>query len=163
MNLAATAFKNKAFTHYIEVLILVLAAVSYFTLGKLEDPDFTVKRAAISTAYPGASAAEVELEVTDRLEKALQELPQLKSLSSISRPGLSIIKVDIKEEYWADRLQQIWDEMRRKIRDTIPDLPPGCEKPDISDDFKEGTQSHAGCIARRPLGCAAQSGLCRCC
>jgi multidrug efflux pump subunit AcrB len=135
MNLAAAAFKNKAFTHYVEVLILVLAAVSYFTLGKLEDPDFTVKRAAISTAYPGASAAEVELEVTDRLEKALQELPQLKSLSSISRPGLSIIKVDIKEEYWSDRLQQVWDEMRRKIRDTIPDLPPGCEKPDISDDF----------------------------
>ncbi len=57
MNLAAAAFKNKAFTHYVEVLILVLAAVSYFTLGKLEDPDFTVKRAAISTAYPGASAA----------------------------------------------------------------------------------------------------------
>lgn len=56
MNLAAAAFKNKAFTHYVEVLILVLAAVSYFTLGKLEDPDFTVKRAAISTAYPGASA-----------------------------------------------------------------------------------------------------------
>ena len=135
MNLAAAAFKNKAFTHYVEVLILVLAAVSYFTLGKLEDPDFTVKRAAISTAYPGASAAEVELEVTDRLEKALQELPQLKSLSSISRPGLSIIKVDIKEEYWSDRLQQVWDELRRKIRDTIPDLPPGCEKPDISDDF----------------------------
>ena len=135
MNLAATAFKNKAFTHYIEVLILVLAVFSYFTLGKLEDPDFTVKRASISTAYPGASAAEVELEVTDRLEKALQELPQLKSLSSISRPGLSIIKVDIKEEYWSDRLQQVWDELRRKIRDTIPDLPPGCEKPEIGDDF----------------------------
>jgi len=73
--------------------------------------------------------------VTDRLEKAMQELPQLKAMYSISQPGLSTIRVEIKEEYWSDRLPQVWDELRKKIRDVAPELPPGAGKPDISDDF----------------------------
>ncbi|MHC4853010.1 MAG: efflux RND transporter permease subunit, partial [Planctomycetota bacterium] len=85
--------------------------------------------------YPGASPSEVELEVTDRLEKAIQELPALDTIYSLSKAGLSIIKVDIKQEYWSDRLPQVWDEMRSKIRDVTPMLPPGCQKPDVGDDF----------------------------
>ena len=97
---------------------------SYFQLPQLEDPAFTVKTAVVITLYPGASPQEVELEVTDRIEKAIQELPELKHLYSISRPGLSIIKVDIKNEYWSDRLPQVWDMMRKNIRDIETTLPP---------------------------------------
>ncbi len=90
---------------------------------------------AIITQYPGATPQEVELEVTDRIETAIQEMPQLKRLTSYSRAGLSIIKVEMKDVYWADRLPQVWDEMRKKIRDVLPRLPPGAGQPEIIDDF----------------------------
>jgi multidrug efflux pump subunit AcrB len=108
---------------------------SYFQLGQLEDPEFSIKTAAITTTYPGASAEQVELEVTDRIETKLQEMVELKCIYSNSRPGLSIIKIDIKSEYWSDRLPQVWDVLRKKIADIEPSLPPGAGKPQVGDDF----------------------------
>jgi len=135
MNLAAFALKRKTLMNFVATLIGVGGIFSFFQLGLLEDPDFTVKTGVIVTAYPGATPAEVELEVTDRIEKAIQEMPQLDNLYSISRAGLSIIKVDMKEEYWGDRLPQVWDEMRNKINDVEKEFPPGVLRPDIGDDF----------------------------
>jgi multidrug efflux pump subunit AcrB len=135
MNLTEFAINNKVLTYFIIALVVVGGVASFFSLGQLEDPDFTIKKAVVVTQYPGASPQEVELEVTDRIEKAIQEMPELKHLYSISRAGLSIIKVDIREEYWSDTLPQVWDQMRSKIRDVIPQLPPGAGKPDVSDDF----------------------------
>ncbi len=135
MNLPAFALKRKTLINFLATLLMIGGVFAYFQLGRLEDPDFTVKRAVIVTAYPGASPAEVELEVTDRIEKAIQEMPQLKELYSLSRAGLSIVRVDMKEAYWADRLPQVWDEMRRKINDVEKEFPPGVVTPDIGDDF----------------------------
>ncbi len=135
MSLPELAIQKRAVTYLVCALLLVGGVGSFFSLGWLEDPEFTVKTAAVITSYPGASAEEVELEITDRLEQALQELPQLDELYSISRAGLSIIRVDIKSEYWADRLPQVWNEMRSKIGDVKPYLPPGAGEPDIADDF----------------------------
>ncbi|MHC5115023.1 MAG: efflux RND transporter permease subunit [Planctomycetota bacterium] len=135
MNLPAFALKRRVLTNFLATLLAIGGIFSYFQLGRLEDPDFTVKRGVIVTAYPGASAAEVELEVTDRIERAIQEMPQLKELYSLSRAGLSIVRVDMKEEFWADRLPQVWDEMRRKIHDVQKEFPPGVAPPDIGDDF----------------------------
>jgi len=109
--------------------------MSYFQLGQLEDPEFTVKTAAITVSYPGASAKQVELEVTDLLETKIQEMTELKHVYSISRPGFSIIKVDIKSQYWADRLPQVWDNLRKKVKDVEAQLPPGASKPEVGDDF----------------------------
>ena len=111
MNLPRYAIDNKVFTNFIVTLLVVGGLWSYMNLGRLEDPDFTVKTGVIITQYPGASPEQVELEVTDRIEQAIQEMPQLDTLYSFSRPGLSIIKVDMKQEYWADRLPQVWDEI----------------------------------------------------
>ncbi len=135
MSLPELAIQKRAVTYFVCLLLLVGGVGSFFSLGWLEDPDFTVKTAAIITPYPGASPEEVELEVTDLLEQALQELPQLDELYSISRAGLSIIKVEIKQEFWSDRLPQVWNEMRSKIDDARPFLPPGAGEPDIGDDF----------------------------
>jgi multidrug efflux pump subunit AcrB len=135
MNLTQFALDKQALTKFVVLLTVVGGLFSYATLGRLEDPDFTVKTAVIVTAYPGASPLEVELEVTDLLEQAIQEMPQLESMYSQSRAGLSIIRVDMKESYWSDSLPQVWDEMRRKINDATPRLPPGALKPDIGDDF----------------------------
>ena len=135
MQLAKIAVEKKAVTYFTVFLILVAGVASYFRLGQLEDPDFTVKTALVITQYPGASPTEVELEVTDRIETAIQKLPQLRFLTSYSHAGLSIIKVEIKQEYWADRLPQVWDEMRSKIRDIHATLPPGTSTPQVFDDF----------------------------
>ncbi|MGD8957469.1 MAG: efflux RND transporter permease subunit, partial [Chromatiaceae bacterium] len=135
MNLPRLAVEHRTLTNFIVFLVVVGGIYSYFTLGQLEDPDFTVKTAVVITQYPGATPEEVELEVTDRLETAIQEMPQLRYLTSWSRAGLSIIKVEMKQEFWADRLPQVWDEMRRKINDATTQLPPGALKPEIMDDF----------------------------
>ncbi len=135
MGLTAFMLERRTVAYFLVFLIVVGGVAAFLNLGRLEDPDFSVKKAVVITPYPGASPEQVELEVTDRIEKAIQELPQLDTVFSFSRAGVSIIKVEIKQEYWADRLPQIWDELRKKIRDVTLELPPGVGKPDVSDDF----------------------------
>ncbi len=135
MNLTEFAVKNTAVSYFVAVLIIVGGVGSYFTMGHLEDPIFSVKKAIMVTPYPGASAEEVELEVTDRIEKAIQEVPELRHTNSHSYPGLSVIKIDTHQRYWRDKLPQVWDDIRKKIRDKLPEFPPGVGKVDISDDF----------------------------
>ncbi len=135
MSLAALSIEKRAVAYFGVLLIIVGGVFCYFQLGQLEDPEFSVKTAVITTTYPGASAQQVELEVTDRIETKLQEMTELKNVYSNSRPGLSIIKVDIKSNYWSDRLPQVWDVLRKKVADVQPTLPSGAGKPVVGDDF----------------------------
>ena len=135
MNITEAAIENRTVTYFCAFLLLATGIGAYLQLGQLEDPDFTVKVGVVITVYPGASPEEVELEVTDRVELAIQELPQLDWIESFSRPGLSVVKVWIKQEYWGGRLAQVWDEMRKKIVDTHATLPPGAGTPIVIDDF----------------------------
>ena len=135
MNLAKIAIEKKALSYFITFLLVAGGLASFFSLGQLEDPDYSVKTAVIITQYPGASAAEVELEVTDRIEIALQQLKTIDYLKSFSAPGYSQIWVNIKTQYWSDKLPQIWDDMRRKVREVEGSLPPGCNRPIVNDDF----------------------------
>ena len=135
MSLPEIAIDKKPVTYFVVFLLVAGGIFSYTQLGQLEDPEFSVKTAAITTVYPGASAEQVELEVTDRLETKLQEMNELKHVYSLSQPGLSIIKVDIKNEYWSDRLPQVWDNLRKKVTDIESSLPPGAGKPIVGDDF----------------------------
>lgn len=125
----------KALMILLTVIIVVGGIFSYYSLGRLEDPPFSVKSALVITQYPGASPEEVEQEVTDRLETAIHQMPQVKHIYSMSRDGLSYIKVDVKDRYWAKDLPQVWDELRRKINDVSSSLPPGVETPRVVDDF----------------------------
>ncbi len=135
MNLAAVAIKNRAVTYFSAALLVIGGIASFFQLGQLEDPTYTVKTASIATTYPGASPAEVELEVTDRIELAIQEMAEVDFIESFSRAGFSLVKVTIKPDYWSDRLPQVWDKLRRKISDIEGSLPPGVGRPDVGDDF----------------------------
>lgn len=135
MNLADIAIRNRAITCFGALLVLAGGMFSYLQLGQLEDPEFTVKTAAIVTTYPGADAEQVELEITDRIETRLQEMTELDHVYSNSRAGLSIVKVDIKPEYWSNRLPQVWDVLRKKVQDVKGSLPPGAGDPIIADDF----------------------------
>lgn len=134
-SLADYAIKNKTVTTFIIILLTVAGTICFFYLGRLEDPEFTVKTATIITHYPGANAQQVELEVTDPIEKKIQEMSEVKDISSISRPGLSIIKVNIKSQYWSDRLPQVWDVLRKKVQDIKSSLPPGVDTPVVGDDY----------------------------
>lgn len=125
----------KAVMMLVTVIIILGGILSFFSLGRLEDPPFSVKSALVITQYPGATPVEVEQEVTDRLETAIQQMSQVKHIYSMSRDGLSYIKVDIKDRYWAKDLPQVWDELRRKVNDTISSLPPGVDTPRVVDDF----------------------------
>ncbi|TVQ55542.1 MAG: efflux RND transporter permease subunit [Phycisphaerales bacterium] len=135
MNLAQWAVDRAKVTWTAALLLSMAGVIAYFQMGKLEDPEFTIKAARVITLYPGATAEEVELEVTDRLERALQEMEQVDRLTSVSSPGMSNIEVRIQSQYWSDRLPQVWDELRRKVNDAQDDLPPGAQPTQVHDDY----------------------------
>ena len=137
MNIAESAIKRAVTTVLFILVLSGVGYISYWQLGWLEDPVFTtIKDAMIYTQYPGATAYEVEQEVTNTLEDAVQELKELKRIpKSISLPGLSIIDAQIQDKFSGYRLKQIWDQLRHKIRDNQGQLPPGCQEPVINDDF----------------------------
>lgn len=132
----ATYFINNGTTSWMLLLILLVGgAISYFGLGRLEDPQFTIKEAMVFTYYPGANALQVEEEVTAPLENAIQALPYIDYVDSISKAGFSQIHLQIKPTYQSDQLPQIWDELRRKVNDEQSSLPPGAMAPIVMDDF----------------------------
>lgn len=137
MDIAAYAIKNKVVTYVLMVLIIVGGFFSYQKLGRLEDPEFTIKTAVIYTQYPGATPTEVEEEVTEKIESAVQQLKQIDKVRSISKSGLSIVYADIKDQYDKDTIPQVWDELRRKVKGAERNLPQGVKAPIVNDDFAD--------------------------
>ncbi|UCD23978.1 MAG: efflux RND transporter permease subunit, partial [Gemmatimonadota bacterium] len=136
MNLADIALNNRTTTLVLTFCTVVGGILAYQSLGRLEDPEFTIKDAIVVTPYPGASPEEVEEEVTDRIELALQQLGQLKEIrQSISERGMSTVKPRIKDRYDKVAIPQVWDELRRKINDVQSQLPPGAGPSIVNDDF----------------------------
>ncbi|WP_318465977.1 efflux RND transporter permease subunit [Photobacterium leiognathi] len=134
-DIATYFIKNKVISWMLTLIFLVGGTFSFFGLGQLEDPAFTIKDAMVVTAYPGATPQQVEEEVTYPIEKAIQQLTYVDEVNSISSRGLSQITVTMKNNYGPDDLPQIWDELRRKVNDISSNLPPGVAKPKVIDDF----------------------------
>lgn len=109
--------------------------VSFGSLSKLEDPEIPVKAAVVITSYPGATAEEVDLEVTQVIEKALQKLQHIDYIESRSIPGMSIVNLHLEGYMTVDQLPQKWDHLRKKIADASSSLPKGAAYPIINDDF----------------------------
>ena len=135
MNIAEASIRRKTITLVFAVLMVVLGIWSYIHLPRLEDPEFTIKDALIITPYPGASAQEVEKEVSDVIERAVQQLEQLDRVLSRSERGRSTITVTIRDQYDRHTLPQVWDELRRKVSDAQRQLPPGAGPSLVLDDF----------------------------
>lgn len=127
--------KNKALSWLLLGLILLGGIISYIGMGKLEDAPFTIKQAVVTTTYPGASPLEVQQQVTDVLEEAIQSLGELYYLKTENRAGLSKITVYVKKEIRADAMQQLWDKLRRKVGDAQSKLPAGAGTSVVNDDF----------------------------
>ena len=135
MDLARYFIRQRTSSWLFAAILLFGGIVSYLGLGRLEDPQFTLKQALIITQYPGASPVQVEEEVTYPLENAIQQLPYVKHVSSVSSAGLSQLMVEMRDTYRAKELKQIWDELRHKVNDLQPQLPPGVQSPQVKDDF----------------------------
>ncbi|MBS7455545.1 efflux RND transporter permease subunit [Coralloluteibacterium stylophorae] len=128
--------------HPVNVWLLVLVCLvgglfAYFNIERLEDPEFTIKEAIVTTIYPGASAEEVETEVSDVLEGAVQQMAQLKEVRTQSMAGYSEMRIEIRDSFRSEDIPQIWDELRRKINDAQGQLPPGAQPSTVNDDFSD--------------------------
>ncbi len=135
MNLGEWSIQKSVVTWALTLVFVVGGWVTFSHLARLEDPEFTIKQAVVVTPYPGASAEEVEKEVSDVIERAAQELGQLFWVESTSSRGMSQVKVYIKDEYDKSRLPQVWDELRRKVHDYQSKLPPGAGPSVVNDSF----------------------------
>ena len=137
MNLAEYTLRKRTIAWVLCTLLLAGGYLSYQSLGRFEDPEFVIRQAVISTPYPGALPTEVADEVTDVIEGAVQQLQELEEVTSVSRMGSSLVKVEIAMEFSAtrDELEQVWDKLRRKVADARRQLPPGAGPPAVNDDF----------------------------
>ncbi len=129
--------KQKAMITTILIAVLLGGIFAYVKMGKLEDAEIPLKTAVVVTVYPGATAHEVELEVTDVMEKAIQQLENIKELESISMPGISRITVNMSSKVKTPDLPQVWDHLRRKVNDAKSSLPSGVMAPIVNDDFAD--------------------------
>ncbi|WP_394181007.1 efflux RND transporter permease subunit [Marinomonas posidonica] len=135
MDIAAYFIKRKVTSWMMTLILLIGGIIAFTNLGQLEDPEFTIKDSLIITTYPGASPEQVEEEVTYPIERELQNLPYVDKIVSTSKAGYSKVQLTIKDTYRAEQLKQIWDEVRKKIRDISGTFPSGVNTPMVLDDF----------------------------
>mgnify|MGYP006423708255 CR=1 FL=1 len=135
MNAASLAIKNETVTYVATVFIIIGGVLAFLNMGRLEDPRFTIKKALVVTQYPGASAAEVEEEVSDQIEQAVQELGPIKTIESRSTQGRSMLQVEMESTVTADEIDQLFDDLRDKVNDAQVRLPPGAGPSVVVDDF----------------------------
>ncbi len=136
-NLSAWAINHPSLIRYLIGLLLLSGAYAYFTLGQMEDPEFTVKVLAIKIYWPGATAREMEQQVTDKLEKKLQETPWLDFIQSYSKPGEALIYIFLKESTPPKAVPETWYQVRKKAGDMHHELPEGIQGPFFDDEYDD--------------------------
>ncbi|MBW2377582.1 MAG: efflux RND transporter permease subunit [Deltaproteobacteria bacterium] len=137
MNLTGFALRNRTLILVLTLVTVYAGMKSFNGLPRLEDPEFTIKEALVITQYPGATAYEVEEEVSDELELAIQKLGKIKRIESRNLPGLSTITVEMRSTVPSEALPQVWDELRRKVGDAQSNLPPGAGPSLVNDDYAD--------------------------
>lgn len=129
------ALDNRKLVNFLVICLVVGGILAYNSMSKLEDPAIKVKQAMVVTTYPGASAHQVELEVTDVLEKSIREMSGVDNVQSQSYSDLSIITVELETTVPNDKVEQQWDMLRRKVDNVQSQLPAGTSVPMVKDDF----------------------------
>jgi multidrug efflux pump subunit AcrB len=136
MNPGVYSVKYSRIVFALTFIFVIGGVFAYQNLGRLEDPEFTIKQALIVTPYPGASPEEVAREVSNPIESACQQMGQVDRVESESTRGRSLVRVRIKDQYHMGRIQQVWDELRRRVNDVQPRLPPSVRgTSQVVDDF----------------------------
>ena len=136
-NLSVWALNHQTLVLYLMLMLTLSGLLAYTKLGQSEDPPFTFKVMLVRTSWPGASAVEVEQQITDKLEKKLQETPHLDYTSSYSRPGESLIFIIIKDDTFSKDIPDIWYQIRKKVDDIRYTLPQNIESLTFNDEFSD--------------------------
>ena len=134
-NLSEWALKNRALVLYAMLLLGVMGAISYASLGQSEDPPFTFKLMTINTQWPGASAEEVSRQITERIEKKLMETGDFERITSYSRPGESLVMFMARDEMRSKEIKDLWYQVRKKVGDIRHTLPQDARGPFFNDEF----------------------------
>ncbi|MEY3549753.1 MAG: hypothetical protein RL520_421 [Pseudomonadota bacterium] len=134
-NLSEWALNHRAFTRYLMVVLLLLGVAAYFQLGQDEDPPFTFRAMVVRTYWPGATAQQVAEQVTDKIERVLQEAPYADKIRSYSKPGESQVIFQLKDYSKPNEVADVWYTVRKKIGDMRYTLPQGVQGPFFNDDF----------------------------
>lgn len=137
LNLAEWAIKHKPVVYFFIFFILLGGLWSYFHLGRSEDPDFTIRQAVVSAAWPGATAERITEQVTDPLEKKLQDTKGLDYLKSFTHDGKTVIYVNLKDSVKKEDIQTRWHEVRNLVNDEKANLPAGVYGPYVNDRFDD--------------------------
>ena len=133
MSLTSFALERRTVTGTLIVVLIFAGIGAYRNAPRQMDPGFIIRTAMVTTYFDGASPERVEQLITDRIEKAVQEIPELDWVDSESRTGVSVINVNIREEF--KEMRPIWDNLRRKVEDVTPSLPDGIRGPFVNDEF----------------------------
>ncbi|KPB12680.1 RND efflux transporter [Pseudomonas savastanoi pv. nerii] len=134
-NLSEWAIKHQSFVWYLMFVALLMGVFSYMKLGREEDPSFTIKTMIIQTRWPGATVDETLKQVTDRIEKKLEELDSLDYVKSYTRPGESTVFVYLRDTTSAKAIPEIWYQVRKKVDDIRGQFPQGLQGPSFNDEF----------------------------
>ena len=134
-NLSDWSLRHRSMIWYFMIVFLLAGAFSYIGLGREEDPNFTIKTMLVQAQWPGASAEETTLQVTDRIEKKLEELESLDFTRSVTRPGVTTVFVNLRDTTKARDVPRIWEEVRSMIGDIRPNFPEGVQGPFFNDRF----------------------------
>ena len=133
MNLTSITLNNNRIAIIVLFIIAVVGISNYFDLSRDSMPPYTVKIASVVTRFPGASPQKVESLVTDKLEEAIREMAEVKTIESESRTGLSVITIHLKNYVVEEDLQSVWDELKDKVNEVRPMLPPSIMGPIVKD------------------------------
>lgn len=136
-NLTELSLKNKSLVWYFIVVAVVGGIFSYFNLGRMEDPKFVVREMIVAAYWPGATAYEMQEQVTDKLEKKLQDIPHLDFLESETRPGSTVIYIRLNDEPTTEQIRPTWRDVRDYCNDIKEDLPEGVVGPFFNDTYDE--------------------------
>src|SRR6187431_3115597 len=134
-NLSAWAITHRTLILFAMIVLAGAGIYSYLNLGRAEDPSFTIKVMIVNVSWPGATAAEMEKQVADKIEKKLQELPHLDRVESYSRPGVSYIRIILSDTTPPSQVKELWYQVRKKVADIRNDLPSDIEGPNFNDEF----------------------------
>lgn len=134
-NLSATAIKHGSLTWFFLAAVAIFGFSAFFQLGQREDPDFTLRLMVVRTLWPGATTEQVDRQITDRLEKKLQEVPHFRFTRSYSKPGESLIILELKDSAPQREVAQIWYQVRKKVGDIRSSLPVDALGPFFNDEF----------------------------
>ncbi|ERT58372.1 efflux RND transporter permease subunit [Megasphaera vaginalis (ex Srinivasan et al. 2021)] len=136
-NLSELALKNKALVWYFIIVIAIAGVFSYMKLGRMEDPSYTVRQMVVYVSWPGATAEQMEEQVTDKLEKKLQDTPHLDYLKSYSKAGQAVIYVTLDDKLDTGKVRATWHEVRNLANDVAKDLPEGVYGPYFNDRYDD--------------------------